>query len=123
MCVFQSNLVVLTVYRNHRVMLSDLFIPMLEASSEAPPESSLRDTNLNQIADFLIHLCAPQKETASSSLFSDVTFLQEDSVHESLAMTVANAVLTEPANKSLSKAYCRALTKLNLTTSENVRLF
>ena len=42
-------------------MLGDLFKPILEAISEAPPDSSLRDANLNQIADFLIHLCAPQE--------------------------------------------------------------
>ena len=44
-------------------MLGEVFIPVLELVSEAPPNSPLRDANLNQIADFLLSLSAPQDPT------------------------------------------------------------
>ena len=42
-------------------MLGEVFIPVLEMVSEAPPSSPLRNANLNQIADFLVHLTAPRE--------------------------------------------------------------
>ena len=48
--------------------------------------------------------------------------VQEDSVHDSLAMTVANGVLSEPDNSLLTRVYCRSLTRMQLTASNKVRL-
>ena len=42
-------------------MVGEVFLPVLEGVSEAPVESPLRDVDLNQLADFLVHLCAPQE--------------------------------------------------------------
>ena len=42
-------------------MLGEVFIPVLETVSEAPPTSPLRDVDLTQIADFLVHLSSPQQ--------------------------------------------------------------
>ena len=41
-------------------MVGEVFVPVLEAISEAPAES-LRHVDLDQLADYLIHLCAPQE--------------------------------------------------------------
>ena len=41
-------------------------------------------------------------------------------MHDSLAETVANAVLSEPDNSMLTRVYCRALTHMQLTDSSQV---
>ena len=41
-------------------------------------------------------------------------------MHDSLAETVANAVLSEPDNSMLTRVYCRALTHMQLTDSNQV---
>ena len=41
-------------------------------------------------------------------------------MHDSLAVTLANAVLSEPDNSQLTRAYCRALTNMHLTTTDKV---
>ena len=56
-----SVCVCVAVPRSHRTVLGDLFQPILEAVHEAPLDSPLRDANLNQIADFLLHLCGPRE--------------------------------------------------------------
>ena len=42
-------------------MVGEVFLPVLEAISEAPAESPLRGVDLDQLADYLVHLCAPQE--------------------------------------------------------------
>ena len=42
-------------------MVGEVFLPVLEAVSEAPAESPLRGVDLNQLADYLIQLCAPRE--------------------------------------------------------------
>lgn len=110
-------------------MLGDVFIPVLEMVSEAPPTSSLSDADLTQIADFLVHLSAPQEPNVRThamgnsgkclAIYCD-DISQEDSVHDSLAMSVANAVLSEPDNSLLARVYCRSLTRMQLTASNQV---
>ena len=41
-------------------------------------------------------------------------------MHDSLAEAVANAVLSEPDNSLLTRVYCRALTRMKLTDSNQV---
>ena len=109
-------------------MLGDVFIPVLETVSEAPPTSPLRDANLTQIADFLVHLSAPQEPNVRAHPWNTTVHLdydgipQEDSVHDSLAIAVANAVLSEPDNSLLARVYCRSLTHMQLTASNQVHL-
>ncbi|CAI8036851.1 Condensin complex subunit 3 [Geodia barretti] len=91
-----------------REMVGEVFVPVLEAISEAPAES-LRHVDLDQLADYLIHLCAPQEPNG-------------DSVHDSLAISVANAVLSEPENSVLTRVYCRSLTHMQLSSSNKAEL-
>ena len=106
-------------------MLGEVLRPVLETVSEAPADSPLRDVDLNQITDYLLHLCAPQEPNVRGApviLVSNYMFLspQEDSVHDGLAIAVANAVLSEPENSVLTRAYCRSLTRMQLSTSNQV---
>ena len=41
-------------------------------------------------------------------------------MHDSLAMSVANAVLSEPENSVLTRVYCRSLTRMQLSSSNKV---
>ena len=45
-------------------------------------------------------------------------FFQEDSVHDSLAITLANMVLSDPTD--VVRIYCRALSLTKLTESNTV---
>ena len=115
-------------------MLGDAFIPVLTSVFNAPPTSPLSDADPIQIADFLVHLSAPQEPNVRTCLRNSMTSSvgiyilckcskfcsQEDSVHDSLAETVANAVLSEPDNSLLTRVYCRALTHMQLTDSNQV---
>lgn len=46
---------------------------------------------------------------------------QEDSVHDSLAHSVANAVLTDPTDTIAARLYCRVLSQMQLTSSNRVQ--
>ena len=46
-------------------------------------------------------------------------FLQEDSVHDSLAITVANAVLSDPTDSAV-RIFCKSLNQMELTASNKV---
>ena len=41
-------------------------------------------------------------------------------MHDSLAMAVANALLSEPEGSVLTRVYCRSLTRMTLTPSNHV---
>ena len=41
-------------------------------------------------------------------------------MHDSLAISVANAVLSEPENSVLTRVYCRSLTHMQLSSSNKV---
>ena len=108
-------------------MVGEVFLPVMETVSEAPAESLLRDVDLNQLADYLIHLCAPREPNvrgrplAIRPVISLLPVcLQEDSVHDSLALSVANAVLSEPENSLLTRIYCLSLTRMQLSSSNKV---
>ena len=45
---------------------------------------------------------------------------QEDSVHDSLAITVANKVLADPSDVETTRLYCRALCLMEFTLSNKV---
>ena len=51
-------------------MIGEVFIPVMETVSEAPPTSPLRNTDLTSMADFLVHLCSPQEPNVSSTVES-----------------------------------------------------
>ena len=62
-CVCRYSLLLpsLPPCRTSREMLGEVLRPVLETVSEAPADSPLRDVDLNQITDYLLHLCAPQE--------------------------------------------------------------
>ena len=56
-----------------RIMLGDAFIPVLTSVFNAPPTSPLSDADPIQIADFLVHLSAPQEPNVRTCLRYSMT--------------------------------------------------
>lgn len=69
-------------------MLGDVFIPVLEAVSEAPPTSPLRDADLTQIADFLVHLSGPQEPNVRTHARNTTVHPDCDDIHRKTQFTI-----------------------------------
>ncbi|XP_054247530.1 condensin complex subunit 3 [Indicator indicator] len=104
--------------RSNQECFEEAYLPTLQTLLNAPATSPLAEIDISNVSELLVDLTRPSGLKPQSEKSQDY---QELTVHDSLAMKICNAILTDPTAPDV-RIYAKALNSLELSSSSTVCL-
>jgi len=105
----------------HQMAIECAFIPTMKVLFDAPHTSPLADIDTEDVGMFLVHLCREDMlqsyQPSRPAVEGEITV---SSVHDTLAFTVCNEILSAP-DSFQTKVLVKLLTNLQITSNNYVR--
>jgi len=105
----------------HHMAIECAFIPTMKVLFDAPHTSPLADIDTEDVGMFLVHLCREDMlqsyQPSRPAVEGEITV---SSVHDTLAFTVCNEILSAP-DSFQTKVLVKLLTNLQITSNNYVR--
>ncbi|NXN15133.1 CND3 protein, partial [Indicator maculatus] len=104
--------------RSNQECFEEAYLPTLQTLLNAPATSPLAEIDISNVSELLVDLTNPSGLKPQSEKSQDY---QELTVHDSLAMKICNAILTDPTAPDV-RIYAKALNSLELSSSSTESL-
>ncbi|XP_009908748.2 condensin complex subunit 3 [Dryobates pubescens] len=104
--------------RSNQECFEEAYLPTLQTLLNAPATSPLAEIDISNVSELLVDLTRPSGLKPQAEKSQDY---QELTVHDSLAMKICNAILTDPTAPDV-RIYAKALNSLELSSSSTESL-